>query len=999
MFLRNSNNNKRKALFIFSFFVLIILISTFLYNLKISSAATNGCYQECNLTDPKYCVGNKVFECQANCDSDHYQDFCEVEDCSLTGKVCVKGVCIDSSSTCSDGTPYNTCSTNTGVPWYCNSSGNLVENCGECGCSGSWVCGPSNTFCCDNQCNGSCSPSGCTVAQDPDCGCQDGNGCCGIGCNSSNDSDCGGTCTDECSSGQVGCNGNTPWYCGEANDGDSCLDKINKAACVSPQICDSNTGTCTNNSGSGSVQGSINLIRTFPIGKSENNNPVKLALAKNSDDNILDKENKIDNKGKVLGVQEKKNISKNIGSFFQDKLSVEPSSFPENSFLTIKFISKLAYQDIFEIKTSIRDKKNNQIIKVYNNKKYFALYNNGKHNDNLKNDHNWAVVIDTAKLNLVQGEYQINLSVIPLNGKEKTFSTTFKIKNPAKLIKGKDYLDDQLIIKFFPHTFEMPFDLSEVKVDSKDFQKLTIPDSVDKLIKDFKVTKIKRAFTLSKKEIKEYKENPTVVKEKYNIYTFIFNKDIDINALKQVFQKDKNIIYVDFNGKIHLSYIPSNEYYNKNFNTSTHTYCEFSYQDPLYSNGENRTIVGQWGLKRIGMEKAWDIFHNYSITPKVLLVDASLSDHWSGHATHMRGTITSYRSLSCQGVPDETAGIIDRSNVVDASITIDTDMIATINAMYNYLITNGHYNNINVINMSWGYSNFDQNSDNMLQEIYDKGIILIAAAGNNTNGFTTNIDYPAASDYVMAVSASTPEDEVASFSQTKKWTATGIEVAAPGTYIISDRYKNAENYYGSDSSSPGFDDCIDWPTDCSIIFKGGDSMSSAMTSGVAGLIYSVGGFTSKTKQTSDRVRKIIKFTSDDIENDNIYGGIDSKAGYGRINAERALTFLKDGKIGIKSLIALYKNISDFNSSGFDEDCSDGLCYVVTDAKTGSYNLSNIPNGTYKIVSWIADYENSNVDTVLPGSPFSGANLFCSIPQDITISGSTQKNIDFDIDNL
>ena len=44
---------------------------------------------------------------------------------------------------------------------------------------------------CDSNC-----PAGCTVAQDPDCGCQGGNGCCGIGCDNANDSDCpvGGTC-------------------------------------------------------------------------------------------------------------------------------------------------------------------------------------------------------------------------------------------------------------------------------------------------------------------------------------------------------------------------------------------------------------------------------------------------------------------------------------------------------------------------------------------------------------------------------------------------------------------------------------------------------------------------------------------------------------------------------------------------------------------------------------------------------------------------------------
>jgi hypothetical protein len=43
--------------------------------------------------------------------------------------------------------------------------------------------------CTPDDCNGKCPP-GCTVAQDPDCGCRGGNGCCGIGCNHTTDPDC-----------------------------------------------------------------------------------------------------------------------------------------------------------------------------------------------------------------------------------------------------------------------------------------------------------------------------------------------------------------------------------------------------------------------------------------------------------------------------------------------------------------------------------------------------------------------------------------------------------------------------------------------------------------------------------------------------------------------------------------------------------------------------------------------------------------------------------------
>lgn len=51
-------------------------------------------------------------------------------------------------------------------------------------------------------------------------------------------------CTNECSSGQTGCSTSTQrWYCGEAGDGDNCLDKI-YSNCGSNQTC--SNGQCAN---------------------------------------------------------------------------------------------------------------------------------------------------------------------------------------------------------------------------------------------------------------------------------------------------------------------------------------------------------------------------------------------------------------------------------------------------------------------------------------------------------------------------------------------------------------------------------------------------------------------------------------------------------------------------------------------------------------------------------------------------------------------------------
>ncbi|KKQ54006.1 MAG: Fibronectin, type III domain protein [Candidatus Falkowbacteria bacterium GW2011_GWC2_38_22] len=53
-------------------------------------------------------------------------------------------------------------------------------------------------------------------------------------------------CANECSSAEIGCLGqNTSWSCGEAGDGDICLEKINKPCNYSGgEICNTNTGKC-----------------------------------------------------------------------------------------------------------------------------------------------------------------------------------------------------------------------------------------------------------------------------------------------------------------------------------------------------------------------------------------------------------------------------------------------------------------------------------------------------------------------------------------------------------------------------------------------------------------------------------------------------------------------------------------------------------------------------------------------------------------------------------
>ena len=100
---------------------------------------------------------------------------------------------------------------------------------------GSMLCTDSNS-CTSDVCNGASGCSHSNVADGTSCSPPTGGTCQSGSCETG--------CSDECSSGSVGCDGNTPWVCGEANDGDSCYEKIDKTSCTSTQTCEPSTGTC-----------------------------------------------------------------------------------------------------------------------------------------------------------------------------------------------------------------------------------------------------------------------------------------------------------------------------------------------------------------------------------------------------------------------------------------------------------------------------------------------------------------------------------------------------------------------------------------------------------------------------------------------------------------------------------------------------------------------------------------------------------------------------------
>jgi len=278
--------------------------------------------------------------------------------------------------------------------------------------------------------------------------------------------------------------------------------------------------------------------------------------------------------------------------------------------------------------------------------------------------------------------------------------------------------------------------------------------------------------------------------------------------------------------------------------------------DTYYSN--------QWGLKTIEAEGAWDVAHGKS-SVIIAIVDTGVKGNHpdlsgkivkaadctvysschsttardnNGHGTHVAG-ITSALTNNSFGVAGLSwEGKISSVKVLDRH-----------GSGYYSWVANGIYwaadHGAKVINLSLGGSSPSQTLENAVNYAWSKGVVVVAAAGNNES---SNFVYPAYYAHVVSVAATNSSDQKASFSSYGSW----VDLAAPGVSIIS-TYKRSYAYLS------------------------GTSMSAPFVSGLAGLL-----FAHNLSLTNDQVVSKIETTADDIAGTGTYWQ------FGRINACRAL---------------------------------------------------------------------------------------------------------------
>jgi subtilisin family serine protease/photosystem II stability/assembly factor-like uncharacterized protein len=450
------------------------------------------------------------------------------------------------------------------------------------------------------------------------------------------------------------------------------------------------------------------------------------------------------------------------------------------------------------------------------------------------------------------------------------------------------------------------------------------------------LAKIKSMYQLTRVVRPFYKTTDPKLQRTYLLYF----KDIDdVDSLIRTLEKDKNIVYAEKAPLYHIFYTPN---------------------DPKYAS----SVLNRWHLNVIQATKAWDL-QKGSPKIKIAIVDNAmdvahpdlktkfvakidLANHdddptppkknmdWS-HGTHVSGLAG---AATDNGIGVASIGF----NVSLMAVKIASDSSDGRSMSYGYQgIIWAADHGADVINMSWGGPTFFQTGQDVMNYAYNKGCVLVAAAGNDGNDSPS---YPADYYHVISVASTNSDDVKSSFSQY----GDAIDVCAPG---------------GSNGSF-GVYSTVDMNT-FNYSYMQGTSMASPIVAGLTGLMLS-----EDTTLTPEKLTTILKATCDNIDAEN--PGYIGKLGAGRINAYKAVAAVKDS-------MTSHTVVADFKASITSVPEGDAVSFTdlsvgnpvswkwtfeggnpATSTEQNPSNIQYAKAGSYKVTLTVSDGTHSNTET-------------------------------------
>ncbi len=248
-------------------------------------------------------------------------------------------------------------------------------------------------------------------------------------------------------------------------------------------------------------------------------------------------------------------------------------------------------------------------------------------------------------------------------------------------------------------------------------------------------------------------------------------------------------------------------------------------------------LKDQWNMERIGATRAWDFATGRGVTVAVVdtgiacenygpfmkgtdLADTECVGGWNfvtknehanddqGHGTHVAGTIAQSTNNGLGA-----AGIAFHARLMPVKVLNESGFGTTADVADGIRWAAEH--GAHVINLSLGGPRNSGVLQKAINYAIARGSVVVAAAGN-TGG---HVQFPGASDGVIGVSATGPDDKLAKFSSR----GDGVDVAAPGVDVVQQTICNK-----------GRDKCERFPG------YSGTSMASPHVAGVAALMVGLG---------------------------------------------------------------------------------------------------------------------------------------------------------------
>ncbi|WP_044022720.1 S8 family peptidase [Bacillus sp. SG-1] len=307
----------------------------------------------------------------------------------------------------------------------------------------------------------------------------------------------------------------------------------------------------------------------------------------------------------------------------------------------------------------------------------------------------------------------------------------------------------------------------------------------------------------------------------------------NVEAVVKALSKNPNVEYAEPNYNFSATWTPNDTYYQGYQYGLKNTYTNYAWDYSRGSSGQEIAVL----------DTGVDYNHPDLDGKTILGYDFVDNDYYpmdlNGHGTHVAGTAAAETNngRGIAGMAPDTKILAVR--VLDAN---GSGSLADIADGIQYAADTG----AEVINLSLGCDCNTTTLKNAVDYAWNKGSVVVAAAGND--GVSTTFE-PASYANAIAVGAVDSYDQKASFSNYGFW----VDVTAPGVSIAATVPNNGYAYMS------------------------GTSMAAPHVAGLAGLLASQG-------RTNSQIRAAIEQTADPISGTGTYFE------HGRINSHDAVRY-------------------------------------------------------------------------------------------------------------